>query len=326
VLLVRGANDELADEGRHDDQLEAIARRGACSRAWRWSSRSRRRGFGRVVESLFSQAQECSSVPDVPRVFISYSHDSPGHSQAVREFADCLRRHGHDAWIDQYAQDPDQGWPRWMAQQIEQAEFVLIVPTAPYLRRWNGQEAPGAGLGATWEGLLLTNQLYLNHGSAKGMRCVLVGDARVEHIPNVLQGHTYFAADAGTGCSKLDRYLRKLPPTAEPPPLAPLTPIVSQWSTPSPDRWKRRKLLSDFLVEAFSPVDLDGVLALIPGGDALRHSLPPATTTARGQYSTAFIDVLIQTKAISHDPIWEGLVEVRPLRNSEILILRSMWK
>lgn len=65
----------------------------------------------------------------MPRVFISYSHDSLDHSRAVREFADCLRANGFDAWIDQFAVDPDEGWPRWMKRELAKADFVLVVPT-----------------------------------------------------------------------------------------------------------------------------------------------------------------------------------------------------
>ncbi|NOY25458.1 MAG: TIR domain-containing protein, partial [Oligoflexia bacterium] len=82
------------------------------------------------------------------RIFISYSHDSDGHRDAVAGFANCLRRHGYDAWIDQFAVDPDEGWLRWMRDQIEAADVVLIVPTATYLRRWKGHEQPGKGMGA----------------------------------------------------------------------------------------------------------------------------------------------------------------------------------
>ena len=52
---------------------------------------------------------------DPPKVFISYSHDSPEHAQHVLELAERLRKDGVDAQIDQYiAGTPAGGWPRWM--------------------------------------------------------------------------------------------------------------------------------------------------------------------------------------------------------------------
>ena len=39
---------------------------------------------------------------DPPKVFISYSHDSPEHAQHVLELAERLRSDGVDAQLDQY--------------------------------------------------------------------------------------------------------------------------------------------------------------------------------------------------------------------------------
>ena len=63
------------------------------------------------------------------RVFISYSHDSPEHVAAVRTFADRLRESGIDALLDQYvpAEGPAEGWPLWVATQIQSADAVLLV-------------------------------------------------------------------------------------------------------------------------------------------------------------------------------------------------------
>jgi SEFIR domain len=42
----------------------------------------------------------------LPRVFISYSHDSPDHQNRVLELVNRLRSDGIDAIIDQYVQSP----------------------------------------------------------------------------------------------------------------------------------------------------------------------------------------------------------------------------
>lgn len=87
-----------------------------------------------------------------PKVFISYSHDSIEHKRRVRNLSDRLRREGIDSNIDQYEQSPSEGWPRWMERQIEEADFVLVVCTETYERRFRGVEEPGRGLGGSWEG------------------------------------------------------------------------------------------------------------------------------------------------------------------------------
>ena len=43
-----------------------------------------------------------------------------------------LRNEGVDCNIDQYETSPPEGWPRWMTNQIETADFVLIVCTEKY--------------------------------------------------------------------------------------------------------------------------------------------------------------------------------------------------
>jgi hypothetical protein len=87
-----------------------------------------------------------------PRVFISYSHDSEEHKHHVRRLSDRLREEGVDCRIDQYEESPPEGWPQWMVNQIEDADFVLVVCTKTYARRFSRQEQPGRGLGGSWEG------------------------------------------------------------------------------------------------------------------------------------------------------------------------------
>jgi len=61
------------------------------------------------------------------RVFISYSHDSPEHIAHVLALAERLRNEGVDCHLDQYEESPPEGWNRWMLNQVEEANFVLVV-------------------------------------------------------------------------------------------------------------------------------------------------------------------------------------------------------
>ena len=84
-------------------------------------------------------------------MFISYSHDSVEHQDRVRALADRLREDGIDAFIDQYAPAPPEGWPRWMDRQIRNADLVPLICTETYLRRVEGREEPGKGRGVWGE-------------------------------------------------------------------------------------------------------------------------------------------------------------------------------
>ena len=66
-------------------------------------------------------------------VFLSYSHDSDSHREKVLGLAERLRQDGLNAQVDQYVDGtPEQGWPRWMLDRFDEAEWVLVICTATY--------------------------------------------------------------------------------------------------------------------------------------------------------------------------------------------------
>src|SRR5690348_1533156 len=95
-----------------------------------------------------------------PKVFITYSHDSDKHRRRVLELSEKLRSEGIDCNIDQYEMAPADGWPRWMRNEIKTSDFVIVVCTQIYERRYEGTEQFGNGVGAKWEGAIITQQLY----------------------------------------------------------------------------------------------------------------------------------------------------------------------
>jgi hypothetical protein len=96
-----------------------------------------------------------------PKALISYSHDSPQHARRVLALAERLRKDGVDAQLDQYvAGTPPRGWPRWMEDQLDSAQFVLVVCTETYHRCFHGREEPNKGKGADWEGSSIILELY----------------------------------------------------------------------------------------------------------------------------------------------------------------------
>lgn len=94
-----------------------------------------------------------------PRVFLSYSRDSSEHDARVLALTQELRAGGIDAWLDRFESAPPEGWPRWMQQQIEQADFVIGVCTPLYRWRFEALETPQPGLGPNWEGLFVYQSL-----------------------------------------------------------------------------------------------------------------------------------------------------------------------
>src|ERR1035438_8497755 len=126
------------------------------------------------------------------RVFISYSHDTPQHLDRVLRLSDRLRREGIDCRIDLYEESPPEGWPNWCSNQVDEAGFVLVVCTAVYERRFRGKEQPGKGLGASWEGFVITQELYEAQGKNVKFIPIILGAADSAHVPIILRSATFY--------------------------------------------------------------------------------------------------------------------------------------
>jgi hypothetical protein len=151
------------------------------------------------------------------KIFISYSHDSEAHSDRVLELADRLRQDGIDANIDQYEQAPSQGWQRWMLNEIEDAQFVLIICTEQYDRRFRGKEEIGKGKGVTWEGTIVTQELYDSQGRNLKFIPILLSSNDECFVPLPLRSSTIYKLDRGNGYQLLYRRLTDQHETPAPP-------------------------------------------------------------------------------------------------------------
>jgi lipopolysaccharide/colanic/teichoic acid biosynthesis glycosyltransferase len=165
-----------------------------------------------------------------PRVFLSYSHDSDSHKQRVLSLCDRLRHDGIDCVIDQFEQSPAEGWPRWMVNQIEQADYVLMVCTSQYNAKFRGRGMSASGKGVKWEGAIVTQELYDVACNNSKFIPVLFGSNDVDHIPLVVKGATYFVVTKQTAYEGLYRMLTRQPAAVkrEPGPLKHLEPQMPQ--------------------------------------------------------------------------------------------------
>lgn len=168
-----------------------------------------------------------------PRVFISYSHDSPEHRQRVLQFSERLRAEGIDVRIDRYSPWPAEGWPRWMEDHLREADFVLMVCTETYCRRVTGQENSQGSRGVCWEGSFIYNDLYVNKVFNARYAPVLFDDGDLDLVPPILQGHTSFPVDTEHGYLNLYRFLTNQP-EVEPGQLGPRK--VLSGAMPEPNR------------------------------------------------------------------------------------------
>ena len=155
---------------------------------------------------------------DIPRVFLSYSHDSPEHKSAVAKLASDLKASGATVIIDEDEPFPTQGWPLWMMQQIEQADFVLVVCTETYRRRAEGKEDPPQGKGASWEGAIIRGDLYESNGHNEKFIPVVLRQEDQAHRPKFLREYSYFVS---TGIESYQKLCKVLKLNTAPPPQNP---------------------------------------------------------------------------------------------------------
>jgi formylglycine-generating enzyme required for sulfatase activity len=141
-----------------------------------------------------------------PRVFISYSHDSEEHRERVLGLCERLRKDGVDASLDRYVGGtPQNGWPRWTHEQLQSANFVILVCTAEYYRRFWGDTEVGHGV--NFEGAIVTQELY-DHGGVNTKYIPVLLAATDEHfIPEPLRATTRYTLNSEPAYQALYDYI-----------------------------------------------------------------------------------------------------------------------
>lgn len=188
------------------------------------------------------------------RVFISYTHDSQKHMDRVWNLSERLRGDGVDCRIDQHEESPEEGWPRWCRNQVQESQFVLIVCTETYQRRYEGKEEYGKGRGGQWEGFVIIQELYETEGRNTKFIPVVFSSADSQYIPIELRAATYYDLSKDEEYNKLFRRITKQPariPSSVAPSVRQMPPMVElERKSPSADaleiRWNPGEKTYDF--------------------------------------------------------------------------------
>lgn len=181
--------------------------------------------------------QKCLDIvyePAMTKVFISYSHDSRDHESKVLAFSEKLRTDGIETLLDQYVEGtPPQKWPRWMQDQVDEANFVLTVCTETYYHRFRGHEVPDKGKGVIWEGAIITQEIYDNRSITRKFVPVIFDPHNERYIPEPVRGHTFYLLNTEQRYNELLDYLfgqAGVPPGPVGPPKIKVRKAVSQFT------------------------------------------------------------------------------------------------
>ena len=152
----------------------------------------------------------------IPTVFISYSHDSRVHNERVLALANRLRADGVDCNLDQYEISPPEGWPRWVINQINWADFVLVVCTEQYCRQFQGRIDSSRGIGTSWEGAVITQEVYDDQVNNTRFIPVVFCSKYVDCIPVILRGVSYYNLEFDQNYENLLRHITNQPEIPKP--------------------------------------------------------------------------------------------------------------
>jgi len=133
------------------------------------------------------------------KVFISYSWRPEGHKAKVLNLTNALRRDRVDCWIDQGVfPQPAQGWSAWTQQQVQNADFVIIVCSPEYSEadKIEGDEElhepDRPGKGVVWEARFIRKYLYESQGKNKKAIPIAFESGNRQHIPFGLNDYNFY--------------------------------------------------------------------------------------------------------------------------------------
>ena len=150
-----------------------------------------------------------------PKVFISYSHDSPEHRRWVSELGAKLRHNGVDAILDQWDLGPGDDVTQFMERGIIDSDRVLVICTDTYVGKANAGEG-----GVGYERMIVNAQLIQDLGTDKFIPVIRQTSGQ-EKTPTFLGTRVYidFRNDSQfeSEFEKLIRELHRVPVVEKPP-------------------------------------------------------------------------------------------------------------
>lgn len=138
----------------------------------------------------------------MPKVLISYRHESDTHAAQVRALAERLRSRlapsGIEIVLDQFvkAGGPDETWPLWCANQVKESARVVMVVSPGWADCFNGKSAIGSGAGVAAEARIIRQELYDAQWQSPKFRACLLDNSHAACVPTEIKGFHSFCSPA----------------------------------------------------------------------------------------------------------------------------------
>ncbi|WP_433262363.1 toll/interleukin-1 receptor domain-containing protein [Actinosynnema sp. CS-041913] len=125
------------------------------------------------------------------RVFISYAHEDPLHIGQVGLFAELLRQFGVDARLDANHPVPGQDWAGWIRDEIDNADYIIIIASPEYRAAADGTTPGDRSRGVQTEVALLRDRLHQDRPTwTRRLLPVVLPGYRSSDIPDFLHPGT----------------------------------------------------------------------------------------------------------------------------------------
>jgi hypothetical protein len=121
---------------------------------------------------------------DIPKVFLSYSHDTLEHKKWMLELATRLRNSGVDAIIDQFELQLGDDVPHFMEKHLATSNKILMICTERYVEKANN----GQG-GVGYEKMIITSNLLKRIDENKIIP--IIRQVNTTEVPTFLKSKLY---------------------------------------------------------------------------------------------------------------------------------------
>ncbi|MGA6167493.1 tetratricopeptide repeat protein [Amycolatopsis magusensis] len=125
---------------------------------------------------------------ETPRIFVSYAHDCAEHQEQVLAFCALLTRSGVEVHVDAWYTGQRRDWYAWMHEQIDLADFVVVIASPGYRGAGDGTGACHRNPGVRSEAAELRDRLHQDRETwVRKLFPVVLPGRSIDEIPRFLQ-------------------------------------------------------------------------------------------------------------------------------------------